>query len=84
MGDGQNIPVGGYKTRLLFRVTCQQEDADSDLIKDSSTQEQALPPEYLYAGVAQCNSQTLFPESKRVEYTLCIIVPFAWFCERNL
>ena len=45
IGDVLNSPTGGTKSRSLPRVTCQQEDADSGLINDSSTREQALPRE---------------------------------------
>ena len=45
MGDGLKSPVDGNNPSSLPRVTCQQEGADSGLINDSNTREQALPRE---------------------------------------
>ena len=46
MGDEIKSSVDGNKSRLPPKVSCQQEDPDSGLIKDKSIWEQALDREH--------------------------------------
>ena len=74
MGDGLKSPADGKKSRSLPRVSCQQGDADSGLINDSSTREQALPREHSCVAMPHCHS---------VKIRDYFLSPSEWYIHHN-